>query len=150
MSRERRLLHGDPVPAVVDVRLCADVAVPQTRCWTSPGSGIWSGSIRLRSSTGRDFESCQPSKFRLEAVAVRRVLLVVSPGMGSAAIVGVVATGGRESARASFTCSDRRLQGDPGRAGPRSRVPHQAVVRTIAGALLSAGEVWRAIRPGNP
>ena len=127
-----------------------DVAVPQTRCWTSPGSAIWSGSIGLRSSTGRDFEPRQPSKFRLEAVAVRRVLVVRSSGMGSAAIVAVVATGGRESTRASFTRPDRRFPGEPERAGPHSRVPHRPAVRTDTEALLSAREVWRAIRPGNP
>ena len=61
----------------------------------------------------------------------------------------VIATRGRESTRASFTCPNRRLAGEPDRAGPQNRVPHRTALRTDTGALLSAGEVWRAIRPGN-
>jgi hypothetical protein len=115
------------------------------------------GSGRATSMSGRPpAEISNPASPRHSGSKLSRSAACsssASPGMGSAAIVAivaVVATGGRESVRASFKCPDRRLQGDPARASPRSRVPHRAVVRTDTGALLSAGEVWRAIRPGNP
>ena len=48
MSRKRQLLHGTRTSGGQTCTAALDVAVPETRCRTSFGSGIWPGRIRLQ------------------------------------------------------------------------------------------------------